>query len=266
MAKRKKGNVVKVDFSDVEDGFKVINDGEYNIEVTKVESKEGDEFDYFAWTFALDGGVGRAYYNTSLNPNSLWNLRNVLNALGIEVPKSTLKINLGELVGLSCVGLVEAEVYDGKKKNIITDFINGETESGSDDDDAEELNPDDILEMSEDDLEEVIEEFDLDVDLDDFKSIKKKRKAVLEALEEEGDDDDSDEDDDEDEDDDKSDKSESDDDDTYDLDEIMTMGTKDLDTVIADAELSKKMKKLKPVKKKRRAVRDALREEDLLDE
>jgi hypothetical protein len=34
-------------------------------------------------------------------------------------------------------------------------------------------------------LEEVIDDFDLDVDLDDLKGIRKKRDAVIEALEEE---------------------------------------------------------------------------------
>lgn len=44
---------------------------------------------------------------------------------------------------------------------------------------------DDVEEMDEDELQELIDAHDLDVDLDDYKKIAKKRDAVIEALEEE---------------------------------------------------------------------------------
>ena len=43
----------------------------------------------------------------------------------------------------------------------------------------------DVNKMDEDELDEIIDEEDLDVDLDDFKGIRKQRTAVLKALEEE---------------------------------------------------------------------------------
>lgn len=44
---------------------------------------------------------------------------------------------------------------------------------------------DDVDEMDEDELQELIDAHDLDVDLDDYKKIAKKREAVIDALEEE---------------------------------------------------------------------------------
>jgi len=44
---------------------------------------------------------------------------------------------------------------------------------------------DDVEEMDEDELQELIDAHDLDVDLDDYKKVAKKRDAVIEALEEE---------------------------------------------------------------------------------
>ena len=60
---------------------------------------------------------------------------------------------------------------------------------GGDDGDGEEagdLDAESIKEMSQDELEELIDEHDLDVDLDDYKTLRKKRTAVIDAAEEAG--------------------------------------------------------------------------------
>lgn len=61
-------------------------------------------------------------------------------------------------------------------------------EGGDDDGDGEggEVTADDIGGMNQDELEELIEEHDLDVDLDDYKTLRKKRTAVVDAAEEAG--------------------------------------------------------------------------------
>lgn len=77
----------------------------------------------------------------------------------------------------------------------------GKSKSDDDDEDDEDEAPkkskgkkakkpakvdrDDVEEMDEDELQELIDAHDLDVDLDDFKKIAKKREAVIDALEEE---------------------------------------------------------------------------------
>lgn len=49
-----------------------------------------------------------------------------------------------------------------------------------------EVTADDINAMNQDELEELVEEHELDVDLDDFKTLRKKRTAVVDAAEEAG--------------------------------------------------------------------------------
>lgn len=49
-----------------------------------------------------------------------------------------------------------------------------------------EVDADAIKEMSQDELEELVEEHELDVDLDDYKTLRKKRTAVVDAAEEAG--------------------------------------------------------------------------------
>lgn len=58
--------------------------------------------------------------------------------------------------------------------------------AGEGDDDDEELTKDAIMGMTESELEEAIETHELEVELGDFRTLSKKRKAVVEAAEEEG--------------------------------------------------------------------------------
>lgn len=61
-------------------------------------------------------------------------------------------------------------------------------EAGEEGGDGEggEVTADDIAGMSQDELEELVEEHELDVDLDEFKTLRKKRTAVVDAAEEAG--------------------------------------------------------------------------------
>lgn len=57
---------------------------------------------------------------------------------------------------------------------------------GDSKDDGEPVSEDDIQEMSEDELEAVVERFELDVDLSEFKTLRKMKNAVIDAMEEGG--------------------------------------------------------------------------------
>lgn len=60
------------------------------------------------------------------------------------------------------------------------------SEEGDGDGEGGEVTADDISGMNQDELEELIEEHELDVDLDDHKTLRKKRTAVVDAAEEAG--------------------------------------------------------------------------------
>lgn len=100
-----------------------------------------------------------------------------------------------------------------------------------------------VLAMDEDELKEVIEEHDLDVDLDDHKTLAKQRKAVAEALGA-GDD--------------------KGDGEKYTDEQIDEMGTSELADLVKEHKLDVELSG--STKKKRRAVKAALVEEGLMEE
>ena len=122
MGRRKagKGRVISVDMSDAGGSFKC-RDGIYGAtveEITQEESQEGN--DYLLWHITVDNG-SKLLHNTSLLPQSLWNLRQTMEACGMEVPESTLDIDLDDLEGSQLGIEVENEVFQGKKRPRIVD-------------------------------------------------------------------------------------------------------------------------------------------------
>lgn len=255
MARRsKKSSSVKVDFTGVESRV-TVPEGDYLVKVAGVKQEEGDKADYFAWDFEIVDGKhegSNLYLNTSLSPKALWNLRNLLMSLGVEVPNGELDIELEELTDLELMVVVAHETYEGKKQSRIVDFYpseedgedkkkdKDEDEKGSrrrgrdkeeensgnrgsrrsrrgDDDEKEEkssnrgrrgkgddeeedkgsrrsrrgkdkdlekLTEAEVEDMDDDALEDTNEKYDLGLDLEDYKSRRKKIGAVIDALEE----------------------------------------------------------------------------------
>lgn len=240
---RKKKSVYRVDLSDVQDNTPP-PEGSYHLSVASVEAKEGDEDTYFAWKFNIESGKYKGkvlYTNTSLAPQSLWNLRGLLEAMEVEIPDEAFDLDLDEIVGGECMGSVDHEEYRGKPKARLTDFWPMEDEKPKgkrskkdeeedevqkkrsrrkadededeeeppkrsrrkpkdEDEDEEEDEPPkrsskkgskkaaeppsqaEIKDMSQDELEDVIKEFELDVDLSDFKTLRKMQLAVVDAI------------------------------------------------------------------------------------
>jgi len=136
MAKKHKktGKLVTVDFTDVETR-ELIPDGDYHVRVEEIEQEEGDKGPYLNWVLKIPSGEYKGkklYYMTSLTKQSLWNLRAVLEALGVEVPKSKMSLDLPSYKGLEMGVTVETEIYRKKEKNVVVDIWNLEDE-GEDD-------------------------------------------------------------------------------------------------------------------------------------
>jgi hypothetical protein len=65
--------------------------------------------DQLVWWFIVEEGPclgSELQYYTSLNPARLWNLRNLLQNIGVEVPDGVLDINLNELADLPVGGTI----------------------------------------------------------------------------------------------------------------------------------------------------------------
>lgn len=219
-----------VNFKGVGDGFPILDPGNYPVVVKKVEIRKGQESgaEYYNWEFRTKTPRKKAthdkplWYTTSLQPQALFNLRGLLETLGVDVPEGPYDIVPSELAGLECIGVVEHEKYEGETRARLVDFLpedyeedededddvdvdddleddededddyeededdEDEEEEDEEDEDLEPLTESEVFEMNAKQLKETIETYELDVDLSEYKTLGKKRSAVLDALEEEG--------------------------------------------------------------------------------
>lgn len=258
-AGRKSSRKLTVDMEGVQN-FAPPPEGDYCIKIAEVGKETGSDSgkDYLSWTFEIAKGPQKGkklFYNTSLQPQALWNLRGVLEAFGIEVPDGSMDLDLDEIESCEEIAgcTVEHEEYQGKLKGRVVDVFSAQNLEGGEDgskgneggDKKEpDLSREDIMALDEDELGEVNEEHDLGVDLDEIKTLKKKREAIADALEEaagsgtEGQSGDGD----------------------ITRDDVMAMDADELQELIEGEELEVDLDDHKTLKKKREAVADALEE------
>lgn len=211
-ARSRKPTTVTVNFKGVET-FTKMDEGEHLLTIEEAEVREGDKGEYIAYKLVNEDGAA-VWHNISLSENSLWNAKAWLEALGQEVPDEEVEIDPSEHVELQLMATIELETYEGKKKPRIVDFWPAEGEEpkkpsrGSKKpakEEEEEEQPrrgagkdrgkkkpepkepeaptdEELDDMSEDELADVVKEHDLDVDLDKFRTLRKKIAAVKDAL------------------------------------------------------------------------------------
>jgi hypothetical protein len=103
--------------------------GIYNAKVVKVEQRIGQESQqpYLAWEFVVtqEGMPNRhCWTNTSLQPNALWKIRQILQRLGVEVPKSgQQELPLMQLVDLPCRVSIKHEMYNDAATERVADVL-----------------------------------------------------------------------------------------------------------------------------------------------
>lgn len=187
---------VNVDLSGVETSRKTIPEGTYTLVVdsaTQKSSQGGNPMIVFEFSVAEGKYQGsKLYENCSLQPQALFKLKSVLIALGMDIPNKAFDLDLKDLIGLTCEAEVGHEVYEGKKRARILEYIDP-SDSDSDEDDSEDEDDDDtdvestLMEMDLDDLKDLAKELDIS-----SSSIKKakKVKAMVELIMSEADEDD----------------------------------------------------------------------------
>lgn len=271
---KKKSNVLELDFEGVE-GRVLLPEGDYLVHLDEASKEEGNEHDYIAWKFEVKEGKfeGKAAYtNTSLAPQALWNLRNLLEAAGVEVPNGPLKLDLDDVSELGenfYITIVHEDYEDKPRMRVVEYYPAGDEPAATTEDvadkgkgkdkgadkvkdkaKAKEPEPEeedhDFDAMDEDELEAFIDENDLDVDLDDHSKLKAKRAAVAKAWEEKS----------------GGEGEKGGDSEEYDEDAINEMGTKELAEIVKKAKLDVELDG--STKTKRRAVIKALKAKKLL--
>lgn len=120
---------VTVDMAGVEAGGRTPLDGSYLLEVTEVTQEKGDESGkpYLKWEFKVveDDKYNdcKVWHNTSLQPQALFNLRGLLEAMGTDVPDGKLELDLEEVVGNRVGAELVRETYQGKPKAKPVEFF-----------------------------------------------------------------------------------------------------------------------------------------------
>lgn len=128
--------VVSVDFEGVEGGggSSHVPEGDYGLKISKVIKKKAESSGMDCLYFDLKifkgnaKGIGKPIRHTcSLQKQSLWNLRNLLEAAGKEVPARALKIDLDKLTNLELGATLVDDQFerDGKirVKSVIAGFF-----------------------------------------------------------------------------------------------------------------------------------------------
>ena len=169
---------------------KHIPEGDYVFKIISCErkKKEGGDSYYFSWKFMLiedaRGGKKQAgmtfYYITSLKPEALFNLRNLINAATEKnVSGKQMNFDPSSLYGKKIGGTVEDEEYEGKIRSKVVDvmplkdIVEGDDEDEDDDDVEDE---DDDSDDEDDDADSDDDDDDDDEDEEEPEPVKKKGK------------------------------------------------------------------------------------------
>lgn len=191
---------INVDFTGVEAGGIVVPEDDYLVEVEDVEQKTSETSgnDYLALTLKVADGDHKGkklFHNCSLQPQALFNLRGVLEALGFEVPNGPMEFDPADMIGQQCGVTVAHETYEGKKKARPIDFFSADEaeeteaeeaedspEEAEESDDGDDLTYADVAEASKEDLLELASENEIKLTLKQKKNLELLRQAVAEGL------------------------------------------------------------------------------------
>jgi hypothetical protein len=122
---RRKGNTISVDFTGVKSGGATIPDGRYAAKIIAVEQKEGKEsgepYLELTWEVTSKKCNGREvkFDNYSLQPQALWRLKGLLEAMEIEVPDGEQDIDFDEIISDETECIIEVtgqDSPDGERK------------------------------------------------------------------------------------------------------------------------------------------------------
>ena len=210
-SRKGRNDSVNVDLSGVESSRKTIPEGTYTLTVNAANQKNSSNNNpMIVFEFEVADGPYKGvplYENCSLQPQALFKLKSVLEALGFEIPNKAFDLNLRDLIGLTCEVEVGHEVYEGKKRARILEYLTPDLDDEEDEEDDDEDGLEDKLsELDFDELKDLAK--DLDISASDIKRAKKAEALInlimdsadeddiLEALGEDSDEEDEDDDDD----------------------------------------------------------------------
>jgi hypothetical protein len=154
---------IRLDFSNVGKQFKAGD--EYLVECTECKLEDGTKAPYFSLkltgTEEFAGAV--MYHNASTSEESLWRLRPLLEAFGIDIPDGPMDLSPEDFVGKQAMCSTYLDKYEGSARVKPDDFWPAdESDSPDDDEDEDEKSSGfDLAKISDDDIKKLGAEFGL---------------------------------------------------------------------------------------------------------
>lgn len=202
---KKKSGKIGLDFTGVETRV-LLPENDYLLSVASLdEEDESVIVGIKIESGKFEGKIVKEYFSTK--PQALWRFGNFIAACGLEVPNGEIELDASDFADVKVMGVCTHEEYEGKTK-MRWDFYGADEddEDGEDDDDdkddkksskksagkkgkekeSEKLDREEVEGMDREELVDLIEEHGLQVDADD-KKLKKDEKllaAVIKELEE----------------------------------------------------------------------------------
>jgi Protein of unknown function (DUF669) len=159
---------IRIDFGGVEKeirrgGGRVrVPEGDYILKIVDASEETGERSGakYLRWTFQVHEGTHKGKklrMNTSLKPDALWNLRNLIHAaLGNNVAGKAVNFDPEKLYGKIVGGAVEDNEFNDRiTSQVASVFPKDEANPVEDDEEAEEDEDEEEEEEDDDDLEDV---------------------------------------------------------------------------------------------------------------
>jgi hypothetical protein len=214
MAKAAKKKPISIpSLADVETSFR-FPEGTYEAKVVgceRGESRRSDD-DLINWRFEITEGpyAGKSIsHKTSLSERSLWKLKQLLEALNYDIPDDDFDLDPDEVMDSELAIQIADRTYQNNQGQDVTiSDVTGYAPAGAargvDEkaDEEEEDKPekgkasskkakkeephaiataDEVNSMDQEELEALVEEHGIDVDLSEFRTLSKKRAAVIKA-------------------------------------------------------------------------------------
>jgi len=173
---------VKIDFSGVDKEIRSggraahVPEGDYLLKAVNAELRKSDRTGgrYFSWRFQIvepKKFKGKTLYDrTSLKPDALWNLRNLIHAAtGKNIAGKVLNFDPEVIYGKTLMATVEDDEYNNQLRSQIVDYQPADKfeENGTEEADEDEEGEDDDEEEEEEEDEEEDEDLE-DVDVEEL--------------------------------------------------------------------------------------------------
>ena len=115
---------INVNLEDVEGGFKVYPDDKYIVEIQESSKiKKSDAGAYILWIGKIQEGEfedGMISWNTSLQPQALWNLKAMLEAVDVAWDEDGFEME--DAFGKELMVVNEIRQYNGEDRNNILEY------------------------------------------------------------------------------------------------------------------------------------------------